>query len=189
MSEHPRDNVESFDFERAYKRALRHTASGRKDHGAEAEGIVQKPSSLLVHGSTETLCKDIADILVRRYPDWSWAIQPQEFGGVINIYNFHLHNQYGFTLKMDDLSNPRPRKRLVERAGHEILRRFRMPDRMRMDVLAEAPRDIAGNCIPDISDIASKKERQNAEIALGLATGRLEHVTDAQGHQYLKVNW
>jgi len=53
-------------------------------------------------------------------------------------------------------------------------------------LLAAAPRDAAGQCIPDISDFKSKKERQRAEIALGLATGTMEIVETAEG-RYLKV--
>jgi hypothetical protein len=185
------DNTEVFDLGRSYQRAKYLTISGKKDPHGEAEGVVRQPSQLEKHNhaSTVILCKDVADTLVKRFPDWLWAVQPQEFGGVINIYNHNLHTDYAYTLKMDDLTDPGARKRWVHRAGGEILRRFKQPDRMHPDKLAEAPRDLKGNCIPDISDIATKKQQQEAEIAMGLATGRMEIVTDEVGHQYLKVNW
>lgn len=181
------DNVETFDL--TQRRVAQAVASGKKDVHGEAEGMVGSPDQLdkFNHPSTVILCKDIADILVKRYPGWAWAVQPQEFGQVINIFNLNLHTHYGFTIRMDDIMND-PRRRWAVRAGHEILRRFRMPDRMSRTVLAEAPRDLHGQCIPDISDFKSKKEKQRAEIALGLATGKMHVVTDEHGRKYLRVN-
>lgn len=180
--------AEYFDLGQSYKRAQFLTAPGKKDPHGEAEGVVTNPSMLdrYNHASTVILCKDIADLLVKRYPGWAWAVQPQEFGGVINIYNIHLHTSYAYTIVMDDIMND-PRRREAVRAGGEILRRFRMPDRMDPERLKEAPRDARGQCIPDISDFKNRKERQNAEIALGLATGKMEIIEDSQGHRYLRV--
>lgn len=179
------DNVQAIDLNR--QRAAHST--GKKDPHGEAEGVVAHPDTLTRynHASTVIICKDIADILTRKFPDWAWAVQPQEFGQVINIYNLNLHSEYGYTIRMVDIMND-PARRYAYRAGAEILKRFRMPNRMDRELLASAPRDANGQCIPDISDIATKKQQQEAEIAMGLATGTMEIVEDEHGHQYLKVD-
>jgi hypothetical protein len=179
-----------FDLQGAYRRAVALTKPGKRDPHGEAEGVVTKPSQLdeHYHASTVIMCKDIADILVKRYPGWSWAVQPQDFGQVVNIFNLHLHSEFAYTIRYDDIMND-PRRRQAIKGGHEILRRFGVSDRMIPYKLAELPRDARGNCIPDISDMADRKMKQEAEIARGLATGRMEIVRDSEGNQYLKVNW
>ena len=178
------DNVEVFDF----NRSRRTMWSGKKDAHGEAEGEVNAPSQLDAHnhGSTVILCKDIADILTKNYPDWAWAVQPQEFGQVINIYNLNLHTEYAYTIRMVDIMYD-PMRREAYRAGGEILKRFRMPYKMDRALLASAPRDARGNCIPDISDFKSKKEKQQAELAMMLATGKAKIVQTPQG-PYLQVD-
>lgn len=180
------DNVESFDIKA--RRAKASLTSGKKDPHGEAEGVVHTPAELTKHNhaSTVILCKDIADILVKQYPDWAWAVQPQEIGQVINVFNLNLHSEYGYTIRMDDIMHD-PHRKQAYRAGGEILARFGMPRKMDRALLAAAPRDLRGNCIPDISDFKSKKERQNAEIAHGLATGKMDVVEDEEGRRYLRV--
>jgi hypothetical protein len=189
MSNKP-DNVVTLDSTRAMLKSItqRHKA-GRRDYNAEPEGVVNTPTELSknYHSSTVILCKDIADLLVRHYPDWAWAVQPDEFGKVINIFNLNLHSEYGYTIRMVDIMYD-PSRREAIKAGAEILKRFNMPKRMDRTRLAEAPRDARGMCIPDISDFKSKKERMNAEIAMGLATGKMEIVETPDGKRYLKVD-
>lgn len=178
------DNVEVFDV----GSTRRSMWSGKKDPHGEAEGEVNSPDALDKHNhaSTVILCKDIADILFKTFPDWAWAVQPQEFGQVINIFNLNLHTEYGYTIRMVEIMHD-PRRKLAYKAGDEILRRFRMPNKMDRALLAAAPRDAHMNCIPDISDFKSKKEKQQAELALKLANGEAEIVYTPEG-PYLKVN-
>jgi hypothetical protein len=182
------DNAEVFDLEAAMRRADHALTPGKKDIFGEAEGEVSAPEGLEQHNTSSTviLVKDIADILTKRYPGWAWAVQPDEHGGIINIFNLHLHTSYGFTIRMDDIMDD-PRRRLATVAGHTILRRFRMPDRMNPEELLEVPRDLEGMCIPDISDFKSGKERDNAMIALKLATGEWSIVEGPNG-KYLRKN-
>lgn len=179
------DNVQPIDLKR-----VQHTLwAGVKDKGADAEGVVTHPDQLSAHNhaSTVILVKDIADILVKRYPDWAWAVQPDERGQVINIYNLHCHTEYAYTIRMDDIMYD-PRRREAYKAGHDILRRFRQPDRMNPEKLAESPRDAKGMLIPDISDFPASKERDNAHVAMMLATKEWEIVETAEGHRYLRKN-
>lgn len=179
------DNVEVFDLARSKARTL---AAGKKDPYGEAEGEVKSPDQLSKHNhsSTVILCKDIADILTKQYPDWAWAVQPQEFGQVINIYNLNLHSEYAYTIRMVDIMYD-PGRRQAYKAGAEILRRFNMPRKMDRTRLAEAPRDARGQCIPDISDFEDRKQKQNAEVAKLLATGKAQIVQGPDG-PYLKVD-
>ena len=168
--------------------AVSHMRLAKRDPHGDAEGVVRHPAELDKHNhsSTVILCKDIADLLVRRYPGWAWAVQPQENGRIINVWNLHLSSVYGFTIRMVDVMND-PRRRLGIRAGHEILRRFKMPDRMNPEKLQEAPRDVKGNCIPDISDFDDRKEKRRNLIALAIAEGRADVITTPEGEKILKI--
>jgi hypothetical protein len=183
IDEANRDNTEAFDLQAAAKRAQRLLAPGVKDKGGDAEGEVYHPSQLDQHYSASTviLCKDIADILVRNFPDWAWAVQPDERGGVINIFNLNCHESLGYTIHGEILNDPSVRRREVIKAGGEILERFRMPHKMDREQLAEAPRDARGMLIPDLHGLNMVKEKRNAEIALKLATGEWEIVETPEG--------
>jgi hypothetical protein len=161
---------------------------GVLDDGAEPEGVITDPKQFdkSYHGSTEILCKDIAEILVKRYGGWAWAVQPNEFREIINIYNLHLHTEFGYTIRMVDIMDDPNRKQAVV-AGHEILRRFNMPDRFSASKLVEAPRDAKGQCIPDISDFPNKKMVRDAEVARKLATGEWQ-IVEANGMRYLRTS-
>lgn len=182
------DNVQRFDPGEMMKRITRNHAPGKKDPYGDAEGVVLRPDQLNKHNhaSTVILCKDIADLLTKLYPGWAWAVQPDERGKVINIFNLNLHTEYGYTIRMMDIMND-PRRQAAIAGGSEILKRFRMPNAMDRARLSEAPRDMRGMCIPDISDFRSKKEKMNAEIAMGLANGTMEVVETPEG-RFLKVN-
>jgi hypothetical protein len=161
--------------------------AGRRDVGAEPEGIIHDPRDLdsSYHSSTQILCKDIADLLTKHYSGWLWAVQPNASGQIINVFCLNLHSMYGYTIRMADIMDD-PRRKEALRAGGEILSRFGMPHRFDAAALAAAPRDMAGNCIPDISDFKSKKRRREAEIARKLATGEWM-IVEADGHRYLRA--
>lgn len=160
---------------------------GKHDPHGEAEGNLTHPDQLSTHhhSSTVILCKAIADKLTKQYPGWAWAVQPDERGQIINIYCMNLHTKYGYTIRMVDIMND-PSHREAYRAGGEILRRFNMPNRFDAAALQAAPRDLDGNPIPDISDFASKRQRERAEVAKKLSTGEWE-IFEAEGHRYLRI--
>ena len=182
------DNTDVFDIDAVTRRAARTLASGKKDPYGDAEGEVRRPEQLskYTHASTVILCKDIADILTKQYPDYAWAVQPDERGQVINIFNLHCHNSLGYTIRFDDIMHDMRRKQAY-RAGGEILERFRLSRKMDREELKSAPRDAHGMLIPTLDDQAASRLKDNAEYALKLATGDWEIVDTPRG-KYLRKN-
>ena len=183
------DELDNADvFNATMQRAKRTVASGVKDFGADAEGEVHTPKALekFNHASTVMLVKDIADILTKQYPDYAWAVQPDERGQIINIFNLHCHNSLGYTIRFDDIIHDM-RRREAYRAGGDILERFRLSRKMDREELKEAPRDAHGMLIPTLDDQAAGRLRDNAEYALRLATGDWEIVDTPRG-RYLRKN-
>ena len=173
--------------QRTIKPHITERPAGKYDPVGEPEGEITRPDEFHpdYHSSTTILCKDIADLLTKTYPGWAWAVQPQEFGQVINVYCLNLHNMYGYTIRMVDIMDD-PRRKEAVRAGGEILRRFRMPNRFDAAALDAAPRDMNGNCIPDISDFATRKQQREAEIARKLDSGEWM-IVEADGQRYLRA--
>lgn len=148
-----------------------------RDAGADPEGVATHPDELLVNASLQILCKDSADLLVRHYPGFLWAVEPDERGGIINIYCLNFHDQWGYTIKTADLQMD-PRRREVIRAGGELLRRFHYKgSRFNVQAANAVPRGIDGRAIPDVSDMPKSKRRAQAEAELALAEGRATVVT------------
>jgi hypothetical protein len=178
------NNVEALDL----NRIARTVASGIKDQGADAEGEVHHPAQLdrYNHASTVILVKDIADILVKQYPGWAWAVQPDERGGVINIFNLHCHTEMGFTIRMDDIADD-PQHKWAYRAGGELLERFRMPTKLDTGALKEAPRDSRGMLIPNLTDFEESRLKRNAEVAYKLATGEWS-IVETENGRYLRTH-
>ncbi len=185
-TDHPpvMNNVQPIDL----NRVSRLLASGIKDEGGDAEGLVDHPDHLdkFNHASTVILCKDIATILVKQYPGWAWAVQPDERGGIINIFNLHCHTEFAYTIIMDEIMDD-PRRRLAYKAGGEILERFRMSTKMDPEEVKAAPRDAKGMMIPTLDDFAQARLKRNAEVAMKLATGEWEIVDTPKG-RYLRTH-
>ncbi len=155
--------------------------AGRYDANAEPEGIIANPNDFYAgyHGSSILLVKDIGNYLNSYYPGWAWAVQLNEFGHMINITNGHLHPTYGARIRMEDIMySPAKLQKTVMKEAGEILERFGM-DRhglttKNLEILAEALRDAAGNCIPEISDLPDKKAATQADVARRLARGDIK---------------
>jgi len=130
------------------------------------------------HAGLEIICKDIADYLVKQYPDWLWAIRPSQRRGMISIYNLQLSGHYAFHIRMDDIQNDTRLKRAKQGAG-ELLERFNMP-RGRMDPikLAALPRDFAGNPIPDLGD--KTKLTKNERLGQLMRAGELRFYSNGR---------
>ena len=154
----------------------------------DAEGEVTHPDQLdqHYHASTVILVKDIAEILTKQYPGWAWAVQPDDRGGVINIFNLHCHTEMGFTIRMSDIMDD-PRRRWASRAGGELLERFRMPTKLDTGILQEAPRDARGMLIPTLTDFEESRLKRNAEVAYKLASGEWSIVDTPEG-RYLRTH-
>lgn len=157
-----------------------------RDTGGEAEGVAEHPDELLVNASLNILCKDTADLLVKHYPGFLWAVAPDERGGVLNIYCLNFSGEWGYTIRLLELQED-PKRREVIRAGGEILKRFRYPG-TRFDPQAanNVKRLPNGEAIPDLSDMPASKNRAEAEAQLAIAEGRATVVT-IDGETFLHV--
>lgn len=165
----------------------RHLKPRVRDAGAQAEGVANSPDELVgLHGSMHILCKDTADLLVRHYPGFLWAVQPDIEARVINIYCLNFHDSWGYTIKVSQLDMD-PDRREVVRAGAELLRRFRYPGtKFDMDAANNVPRGPDGKAIPDLSDFAPSRKKAQSEAELAIAEGRGE-IIDLNGERLLAV--
>jgi hypothetical protein len=182
------ENREDSSLATVVNRVMNTKRVGKLDPHGEAEGVITNPKDFdtSIHGSTQILCKDIAEILVKYYGGWAWAVQPNDFGQIINIYNLNLHTEFGYTIRMVDIMND-PKRREAVKGGHEILRRFSMPDRFDAAAVMAMPRDVKGQGIPDISDFENKKMIRDTEIARKLDSGEWK-IVEADGIRYLKAD-
>lgn len=145
----------------------------RRDEGGEYEGVAEHPDELMgLNASMHILCKDTADLLIKHYPGFLWAVEPDQRGGIINIKILNFHDQYGYTIRVLELQED-PKRREVVKAGAELLRRFHYPGtRYRTDLANGVPRGPDGRAIPDVSDMPPSKMKAQAEAELALAEGR-----------------
>ena len=156
---------------------LKWTTGGNvRDRLGEPEGEIEHPSQFRNHASLVIFAKDGMAILQRNYPGWRWAIQLNEFGGVIHVFNHLLHDTWGYLIRTKDFQNQSSRKVFMH-AGGELLARFGMP-RGRFDYATwkAAPREPKGWLLPchidDLRDARSKREVLRQKIARALKEGR-----------------
>jgi hypothetical protein len=167
--------------------------AGKYDENAEPEGVVQNPNHFHhgYHSSSIIIVKEIGTYLKKTYPGWGWGVQINEFGHMIYITNSHLHTGYGARIRMEDVMlTPARSHAIILKETGELLERFGM---LRMGLrgenltrLVEAPRDAAGQCIPDISDLEDKKARTQAEIAKKIAKGDIR-IFEVNGQKMVRI--
>jgi hypothetical protein len=159
-----------------------------RDDNAEPEGIVDNPSDLVrLSASTDILVRDIAAILTARFPGFRWAIQPNEFGKVLNIFCLDFHSAWGYRIRYDDVQDD-PKRREAIRAARTILDRFRYPgSRYDVALMALIKRNIKGEAIPDLSGMKATRFTRNAEIDWKLATGKARIIGTKDGRRVVEV--
>lgn len=121
-----------------------------KNDVALSDHLITDPRKIKAHASLIILSKDVAEILVTNFPGWLWAVQPDQDGMVINIFNHHLHDEWGYTIRTVEIHND-PKRRLAYTAGREILTRFGLEPRglgAQKDTYAMLKRDAKGKVIP-----------------------------------------
>lgn len=165
----------------------------KHDPAGEPEGVIQDPNNFHpgYHGSTIIIVKEIGTFLKKTYPGWGWVVQVNEFGHMIYITNQHLHPLMGSRIRMEDVMYDHDRSvRIIKKEVGELLERFGM---LQMGLrgenlarLAHAPRDAAGNCIPEISDLPDKKAATQAEIARKIAKGEIQ-VYEINGQKFARI--
>ena len=94
------------------------------------------------------LASIVGECLHNAYPGYLWRVNAEIEGGVVNLICGDVSYESGCTLMLKDLAEPVAAKKLVLKAGGEILERAKLHrGRMREHELAEAKRDIRGNII------------------------------------------
>lgn len=144
--------------------------ANRDPHG-EPEGVVADPRALAVRAGTEILVKDMMAILDKHFPGFRWAIQPGEFAGMVNVFNLDFSCRWGYRIRMADLVND-PNRRVVIKAGKEILARFRYPGHVfRPHLMAEIKRNPQGEAMPDTSGLKKSRFTEQARVEQAIAEG------------------
>ena len=165
--------------------------AGIYDKDAEPEGVVSNPNDLssTYHTSSIILVKEVGTHLNKHYPGWAWMVQLNEFGHMIEILNHHLHPTMGYRIRMEDIMYD-PHRRVLKVAGGEILERFGMKRKgltgENKQLLADAPRDAVGNCIPEISDLPDKKAATQADIARKIHNGDIR-IFEVNGQKMVRI--
>lgn len=91
------------------------------------------------------LAKQSFDVLDRSYPGHLWGISVNERQGIADIRNFGLSGQWGYRLKLSDHYTASDWDKQVQRAGGEILERYRVARKRADDeAIAHMPVDFAG---------------------------------------------
>jgi hypothetical protein len=97
-----------------------------------------------------------------------WCVQPDERGGVINLFSMRLSGEWGYRFRtMDIQGDPKVCDPKIVAAGGEILERFRVPrGTYRYEDWQEAPKDIAGMARADILDKKPGVRRLQRDMSL-----------------------
>jgi hypothetical protein len=106
-------------------------------NGATAEDFTE------FDGRDETLAKNIAEVLDKKYPGHLWGVNVDGRNGVAQIMNLALSGRWGFIVKLREIDTE---YKVIMRAGGELLERYNL-SRGRLDEqeyqLLE--RDVFGN--------------------------------------------
>lgn len=98
------------------------------------------------------LSRDMAETLHTAYPQHLWAVTCEGDKGIATVRNLALAGNWGFVLKLSELSTASDWKKKVVMAGGELLERFRLSRGMaNNDAIADLPTDFAGRHIGDFA--------------------------------------
>jgi hypothetical protein len=156
--------------------------------GGEPVGEISDPEEFDNHASLKILAKDGMALLHKHYPGWTWAIQINERGGMMNVFNFELHDTWGYTIRTIEAEHD-PKRRVFLIAGGEILERFGF-ERKGIDYarLVQMKRDPRGMGIPILSDLehaAARKTLKRRRIVEAIEGNNC--ITDAAGRVLVRM--
>lgn len=150
------------------------------DPHAEPHGLTDDPSKIYgVNASTMIIIKDCADLLSKAMPGFHWAVQPDQNGGILNIFCLNFSSRWGYRIKLEHIQQD-PHRREAVRAGREILERFGYHGtRYDKDQMATILRDNRGEAIPNVSGMKQNRQTRKALIQRAILEGRAGVVQDA----------
>lgn len=126
----------------------------------EPEGEILDPKAYQNHSSLVTCATEIGTALNRKYPGWAWAIQINEKGRMINIFNHALHRDWGYTIRADEIEHGNAYK-IAVKGGGEILERFGQPrGPFDMAKYVAMEKDFTGQGIPILNDLEHAQARR-----------------------------
>ena len=159
-----------------------------RDTGGEPEGIIHSPQQFVgLSASHEILTKDIADILMKKFPGFRWAVQPNPKGGVFNIFCLDFHSVWGYVIRHADIAHD-PRRKEAVRAARELLALFRYPgSRYKPELMAQIKRNRKGEAIPDCSGMKPSRFKKKAEVEYKLAIGEARVVANSGNGQIIEI--
>lgn len=164
------------------------SAGKQRDAEGSVEGTIDHPDQFSAHSSLVTMAKEGMVKLRQLYPGWNWAIQINEKGHVMHVFNLMLHDTWGYLIRHVEFEHE-PSRDVFMRAGGEILERFGQK-RGRFDYgrYMAWPRDLRGKLVPllqgtrDAGSIKEMKKRDlNDRIAKAARDGTLHTHVDANG--------
>lgn len=147
-----------------------------RDTIAEPEGDISNPEDFDTKAGLKNLAKDGMAVLQKHYPGWTWAIQINQFGRMMNIFCVELHDTWAYTIRISEIEHD-PTRHAFLIAGGEILERFGF-ERKGIDYnkLALMRRDLRGRGIPELTDLehaAAKKARKIKKVNEAISAGRI----------------
>ena len=96
------------------------------------------------------MAMEMANTLHTHYPGHLWAVTCEGEKGIATVRNLGLSGQWGFVLKLVDLSTASDWKKKVVRAGGELLERYRLRrGRLDADEYGQLNTNFAGNFTAD----------------------------------------
>lgn len=96
------------------------------------------------------MAKEMAETLHAAYPGHLWAVTCEGDKGIATVRNLYLSGNWGFVLKLADLSTSSDWRRKVILAGGELLERYKLRrGAANQSELADLKMDFAGRIIGD----------------------------------------
>lgn len=103
-----------------------------------------------VNANDYVMAMEMANTLHQHYPGHLWAVTCEGDRGIATVRNLGLDGNWGFILKLSDLSTASDWKKRVQMAGGEVLERFRLSRRgFRADEYSSLKVNFAGKFIAD----------------------------------------
>jgi len=182
-------NLPQIPFNQGHMPRLETESDRKYDPYAEDTGLVTDPRQLRIHASLALWVKEIGETLDKHYPGWAWTVEPDQRNMIINILNLHLHDQWGYTIRLQDVQVDRIRRMGVQ-AGGEILERFGLPRLgYRHDLLSNIVKtpgrtDAKGRLIPECRDKMTRQQLEKDRLLGAKSELATMIATEMQKHDY-----